>query len=80
MKEILMSMVEAAVKAKGLSDTMECLGYPENPYWDLYTLIADAIYTTVGEKTNTFDESVTFMVLNDPDLTNDERVSRLLSA
>ena len=79
MKEILMKMVEAGVKAKELSDAMEDLGYQETPYWDLYTMIADAIYTMVGEQTDTFDESKTYLVLNDPDMTNEERVSKLLT-
>ena len=80
MKEMLLKMVEAAVKAKELNDTMEDLGYPENPYWDMYTLIADAIYTMAGENTDTFDESNTYAALNDPDMTNEQRVSFILSA
>lgn len=80
MKEILMKMVEVAMKAKGLSNSMEEQGYQDNPYWDMYALAADAIYALIGEHTDTFDSSVTYNALNDEELSNEERVNLLLNA
>ena len=79
MKDVLIKLVEIAMKAKELNDGMETLGYQENPYWDIYTMAAEAIYDLLGEKTDTFDGSVTYKALNSPDLTTDQRVSLLLN-
>ena len=66
------------MKAKKMNDAMEQLGFPDNPYWDILGCISDAIYSLIGEDTQTFDESRTYSVLNNPDLTDEERVRILL--
>ena len=81
MKDVLTKLVEIAMKAKELNDSMEALGYQENPYWDMYTMSAEAIYIMIGENADSsFEESVTYKALNAPDLTTDQRVSLLLNA
>lgn len=76
----LQRLVHAARKAFYLSEQLEALGYQDTPYSDLFGNIADAIYYLLGEKTETFDQSVTYHALYDDLLTNKERVRILMNA
>lgn len=63
-------LVAAGRKAKQMDDAMNAMGYGQNPYFDLYGDIADAIYYIVGEEHTRFDESVTYKMLNNKTLTD----------
>ena len=80
MREALKRMVKIAMRCKELDKMHVALGYENTPYFDLYGDAVDAIYFLVGEHTNTLEESVTYCVLNDPDLLDEERVEKLLEA
>lgn len=76
---ILSTLLEAATKALNLHNEMASLGYPETPYFDLYGETADVIYSLIGEKTTTFEESVTYKTLNDPKLDVAQQLDALMN-
>lgn len=76
-KDALLRGVEACRELLKLHEAMEYCGYPENPFWKNYGTIADLIYELIGEHTETFEESVTFLALTAPYLTNERRVEML---
>ena len=78
-KAALLRDVEAARNLLDASNAMESLGYPNNPFWTNYMNIADGIYKLIGEKTDTFEESITYLTLNAPYLTNERRVEMLMA-
>ena len=79
MKNVFADLVNAANMAQMMDSAMKSAGYDENPYFDIYGNIADAIYTLLGEHTNTFEESVTFKVLNSTHLSVDDAAEILKS-
>lgn len=78
-KAALLRDVEAARNLLNSSNAMEALGYPNNPFWTNYMNVADGIYKLIGEKTDTFEESITYLALNAPYLTNERRVEMLMA-
>ena len=78
-KAALQRDVEAARNLLYASNAMEALGYPNNPFWTNYMNVADGIYKLIGEKTDTFEESITYLTLNAPYLTNERRVEMLMA-
>lgn len=72
MKEALTKLVRAARTAKRADDALRNVGYTDTPYFDIYGDIVDGIYAMLGEKTNTLEESVTYTVLSNPDMADDE--------
>lgn len=78
LRQTMVNLVEATMKAKELHEAMDALGFPDTPYWYIYARLCDAIYDLIGEETETFDKSLTCNVLNDPELTNEDRVNILL--
>ena len=64
-KKVLTHLIRAGRDALHLEKTLKNIGYKETPYYNLYGEIADAIYTMLGEDTDTFDESVTHAAIND---------------
>ena len=77
-KEALTRMVKAGRLALDTDNGLRALGYSDTPYFTIYGDIADAVYYLLGEKTGTFDESVTNCALSSPDFTHDQRVSLLM--
>ena len=78
-KAALLRDVEVARNLLDASNAMESLGYPNNPFWTNYMNVADGIYKLIGEKTDTFEESITYLTLNAPYLTNERRVEMLMA-
>jgi hypothetical protein len=70
------------VKAWRTANDMDCelmkLGYGTTPYFYIAGDIADAIYYAVGEHSDDFDKSVTFNVLENKSLTNEECTNILM--
>ena len=58
-KIVFEKLIAAWQKAKTVDDCMSDLGFESTPLFEIAGQIADAIYYMLGEKTNTFDESVT---------------------
>ena len=71
-KEAIAKLVRAWKQANKLDETYVNLGFGENPYADIAGHIADAIYCMLGEKTMTYDESVTATLLENNSLSVDE--------
>ena len=78
-KASLLMEVEACRDLLKIHDAMAACGYQDNPFWENYSILADSIYTLIGEHTETFEESVTYLALNAPYLTNERRVEMLMA-
>lgn len=78
MREGLVSLVDAAMEAKALNDLMSSRGYPDNPYWDIFSRIADGISKLIMENKDEFDDTLTARALYAEDKTADQRVDILL--
>ena len=78
-KDALLRDVDACREMLNLHDAMAACGYAENPYWDTFATIADGIYKLIGEHTETFDESITNLILTAPYLTTQRRVEMLMA-
>lgn len=78
-KDALLREVDVCREMLKLHDAMASCGYLENPYWDTFSTSADAIYKLIGEHTETFEESITYLVLTAPYLTNQRRAEMLYS-
>lgn len=78
-RDALLRDVDACREMLKLHDAMAECGYMENPYWDTFATLADGIYKLIGEKTDTFEESITYLTLNAPYLTNERRVEMLMA-
>ena len=78
-KKVLTHLIRAGRDALHLEKTLSGLGYKETPYFNLYGEICDAIYSLVGEETETFGESVTHETMTDS-LTPDELSAETLAA
>lgn len=76
-KDALLREVDVCREMLKLHDAMASCGYLENPYWDTFSTSADAIYKLIGEHTETFEESITYLVLTAPYLTNGRRAEML---
>lgn len=76
-KDALLRMYEAYGIANKYGKAMEPY---ENPMTDVADMIADAVYHLIGEKTETYDESVTCQVLNNKDLSEDRAIHMLMNA
>ena len=79
MKDALLRIIRAAMEAKRMDEALLKLGYRENPYFSIYGNLADAIYMLAAEKTDKFEDSVTFLVLNTQSI-SDERRAEILYA
>ena len=77
-QDSLEKMVRTARKMLYMMDQMTVIGCHESMLNSFFGDIADAIYCLVGEKTNSFDESVTFDVLYDDLLTDSVRITKLM--
>ena len=64
-KKVLTHLVRAGRDALHIESTLTELGYKETPYYNLYGEIAEAIYTMIGENTDTFNESITYAKIHD---------------
>lgn len=56
-------LVKAWREAQKLNKALTNLGYSNTPYFELAGHISDAIYSLLGENTDTFDESITCIIL-----------------
>jgi len=70
-KKVLTHLIRAGRDARNMENVLSTIGYEETPFFHMYGDICDAIYTLIGEKTETFDESITCAVMTDP-ITPDE--------
>lgn len=76
-KDALLREVDVCREMLKLHDAFASCGYPENPFWDNFSTAADGIYKLIGEHTETFEESITYLVLTAPYLTNQRRAKML---
>lgn len=78
-KLVLENLVIAGRKAYKLDREMHAIGYDNNPYFDIYGGIADAIYHILGEKCD-FDNSATSAFLSDQGMSDSQCAEGLFSA
>ena len=80
LKEALVRMVKVARYELKSMEACAIAGYNDETHFCLFGDVADAIYYLIGEKTETFDESVTCHVLRDESLDDVLRVNMLMEA
>lgn len=78
-KDALLRLVTAARDTKRLQEAFVNVGLKDNMIFGVYSEISSAIYDLIGEKTDTFEESVTNLVLTVPYLTNERRAEMLMA-
>ena len=76
-KESLLRMVRAAMKAKKMQENYLRIGIDYQPWFEIWGDVLDAIYYLIGEHTMTFDESVTCITMNAPILSEERRAEML---
>lgn len=78
-RDALLRMVKTAMFLKKMAEAYTTLGLDDNPHHEAYGDMCDAIYDIVGEHTEEFDKSVTWIAVNAPFLTEERRTELLMS-
>lgn len=78
-RDALMRMVKAWDNGQKILDAYHKSGLDDNLIHDMCGDIAEAIYQLIGERADVWKESVTYLALYVPCLTQDRRVSMLMS-
>lgn len=78
-KKVLTHLIKAGRDALHLENTLSSIGYKETPYFNLHGEITDAIYTMLGEDTDSLEESMTYAAMNDI-FTSDEQCAEQLAS
>ena len=78
-KDALLRLVRAGLSTKKMQEAYLTVGLDDNMLFVIYGNILDAIYALVGEHTETFEESVTHLVMTAPLLTDERRVEMLMA-
>lgn len=78
-KDALLRMVRAGKKINKMKDAFLDVGLNDVPLADAYGDICDAIYYIVGEHTNEYKESVTYITMAAPILSDERRTEMLMS-
>lgn len=79
-RDALLRMVKTAMFLRKMAEAYTVIGLDDNPHRQAYGDQCDAIYYLVGEHTEEFDKSVTWIAVNAPFLTDERRVELLMSA
>lgn len=79
-RDALLRMIKTARFLKKMSEAYTVLGLDDNPHNEAFGDQCDAIYYLVGEHTEEFDKSVTWIAVNAPFLTDERRAELLMSA
>ena len=77
-EKVFVHLVKAGRDAYHLEQKLNGLGYRETPYFNLYGEISEAMYHMLGEKTDSFEESITHAAVHDM-LTTDEECAEHLA-
>lgn len=80
MKTTFESLVKAGRMARNADFALQTLGYDNTPYADIYACINDVIYNLIGENAETFDQSETYRIMNNCNITEEQCVEKLMSA
>ena len=78
-RDALLRMVTTTLFLKKMAEAYTVLGLDDNPHHEAYGDMMDAIYYLIGEHTEEFDKSVTYLAINAPILTDERRTELLLS-
>lgn len=76
-RDALMRMVQACMTAKKMQKFYVNNGVDDSMIFKVYSDIADGICKLIGENKETFEETVTFITLNAP-IISDERRTEIL--
>lgn len=77
--ETLARLVRTARNAFRADDCLTSLGFGQTAFEKIYGDLADAIYYLIGERSESFETSITHLALNAAHLSDDDRVSMLLA-
>ena len=76
-KGTLSHFVRAAMKAKEMREHYARIGLDDDPPFQIWGEILDGIYVLIGEHTNEFEKSTTYITMTAPLLTEERRVEML---
>lgn len=78
-RDALLRMVKTAMFLKKMAEAYTTLGLDDNPHHEAFGDLVDAIYYIVGEHTEEFEKSVTWLAVTAPILTEERRAELLMS-
>lgn len=76
-KDVLSRLVKAGRKIKRMQEAYVDVGLNDTMLHDAYGEICDAVYHLIGEETEKFTESVTYIAMETPLLTEERRTEML---
>ena len=79
-RDALLRLVKTALYVEKLSEAYVKIENVDNPMTEIYGQIASAIYDIVGEETEEYTDSVTYMALTTPIITEERRTELLMTA
>lgn len=78
-KDALLRVVRATMKTKHMQEKYLEIGIDDQPWFDIWGDQIDAIYALLGEHTDTLEESVTYVTMTAPYLTDERRTEMLFA-
>lgn len=79
-KYAFLNLVDAGLMAKKMDKAMQDAGFDNNPYFEIYGCVAQAIYYLLGEDRDDFENSLADYSLSDNLHSREERVKFLMDA
>ena len=79
-RDALLRMVKSAKKLKRMADAFDAAGIGSETLFSCYGDVIDAIFHLIGEKTDTYENSWTCLVMNTGSLSDDRAVALLMNA
>ena len=79
-ESVFRNLVDAGVRARKLDEAMKNAGFDDNPYFEIYGCVAQAIYSLLDEHTENYEDSIADYSLSDKLHGIQERVDVLLKA
>ena len=78
-RDALLRMVRSGLEVKSLQETYLKVGLDDGPLFGVFGDICDAIYYLIGEHKEQFTDSLTYLVMNAPILSEERRVEMLMA-
>ena len=79
-ESVFLNLVDAGMMAKKMDKAMQDAGFDDNPYFEIYGCVAQAIYYLLDEKMDNYEDSLADYSLSDKLHGREERVSFLMDA
>ena len=77
---VFLNLVDAGLMAKKMDKAMQDAGFDNNPYFEIYGCVAQAIYHLLGEDGDDYENSLADYSLSDAFHNRTDRVQYLVEA